>query len=149
MEYYFVYPHIKPGGYLIVDDVNIPTIGRFADVLFEDPMFELVETVLCTAIFRRTEAPAFDPLGAGWWTQPSNRRRISPKKSDLYLNDRPPSDHFSSRDLDGHLMHGRMWIPDDAVPPLGRRFAIAGLKDDAVFPSPNWIRRLMQRIRGL
>lgn len=68
IEYYFLYQHIKRGGYLIIDDLVIPTIGRLADFIAEDDMFELVEIVGCnTAIFRRTDAPTFDPTGDGWW----------------------------------------------------------------------------------
>lgn len=148
LEYYFIYPHIRQGGYLIVDDVHLPTIGRFADVLFEDPMFELVETVLCTAVFRRTSAPTFDPTGDGWSEQPFNRRRISPKKGKLYLGDRTPVDHFSSRHLDEHLESGRIWVVDDDTPPLGTKFAIAGLEQDALLPAPGRFSRIIRSLTG-
>ena len=45
MEYYFFYPHIKIGGYLIIDDIHIPTIGRMADILQEGAMWEFVSLV--------------------------------------------------------------------------------------------------------
>lgn len=76
IEYYYFYPHLRPGGILILDDVHIATIGRLADFIAEDPMFELVELVSTTAVFKRTSAPTFDPLGDGWWEQDFNRRRI-------------------------------------------------------------------------
>jgi predicted O-methyltransferase YrrM len=76
MEYYYFYPHLRAGGILIVDDVHIASIGRMADVIAEDAMFEPVELVSTTAVFRRTDAPAFDPTGDGWWLQNYNRRRI-------------------------------------------------------------------------
>ena len=76
MEYYYFYPHLRPGGLLIVDDVHIASIGRLADVIAEDAMFESVELVSTTAVFRRTDAPTFDPHGDGWWLQNFNRRRI-------------------------------------------------------------------------
>src|ERR1022692_1971501 len=76
-EYMRFYPYIKPSGYLIVDDVRIPTIGRMADILAEDEMWEFVEIVgNNTAIFRRTNAPMFNPKGDGWWTQKYNRARV-------------------------------------------------------------------------
>jgi hypothetical protein len=76
LEYYYFYPRMKPGGILIIDDVHIATIGRLADFINEDPMFEFVELVSTTAVFQRTDAPTFNPLGDGWWEQNFNRRRI-------------------------------------------------------------------------
>jgi predicted O-methyltransferase YrrM len=90
MEYYHFYPHLRTGGILIIDDVHIPTIGRFADILAEDAMFEPVELVSTTAVFRRTDAPTFDPTGDGWWIQNYNRRRIPrfiPYLKDFVLDD--------------------------------------------------------------
>ncbi len=78
LEYYFFYPHIRRGGILIVDDVHIPTVGRMADVIQEDDMFELLELVGTTAVFRRTLAETLSPTGCGWWTQKFNRRRMPP-----------------------------------------------------------------------
>ncbi|ULO24133.1 class I SAM-dependent methyltransferase [Methylocystis sp. SB2] len=86
LEYYYFYPHLKTDGLLVVDDIHIPTISRLADFLSEDQMFEKVEFVGSTAIFRRTDAPVFDPLGDGWWLQAFNRRRASFSK-DIYLED--------------------------------------------------------------
>lgn len=99
LEYYFFYPHIRTGGLLILDDVNIPTIGRLADFVAEDDMFELVAIVSTTAIFRRTEKPQFDPYGDGWWLQKYNRRRVSEER-DIFLADKPVVDEISSQKLD-------------------------------------------------
>jgi FkbM family methyltransferase len=76
LEYYYFYPHLKEGSLLIVDDVHIATIGRLADFINEDPMFEFVKLVATTAVFRRTGVKTFDPTGDGWWLQDFNRRRI-------------------------------------------------------------------------
>lgn len=86
LEYYYFYPHLKTDGLLVVDDIHIPTISRLADFLSEDAMFEKVEFIGSTAIFRRTDAPVFDPLGDGWWAQDFNRRRADFLK-DIYLKD--------------------------------------------------------------
>ncbi|MBI1981294.1 MAG: class I SAM-dependent methyltransferase [Methylocystis sp.] len=86
LEYYYFYPNLKTNGLLVVDDIHIPTISRLADFLSEDRMFEKLEFVGSTAIFRRTDAPIFDPLGDGWWLQDFNRRRASFLK-DIYLKD--------------------------------------------------------------
>ncbi len=78
MEYYHLYPHIRPGGLLLVDDIHLSTIGHLVDFIREDAMFELVDVVSTTAVFQRTDAPEFDPLGDGWWLQNYNLRRIAP-----------------------------------------------------------------------
>ena len=96
LEYYFLYPHLRPGGILIVDDVHIPTIGRMADILQEDAMFELVEVVTTTAVFRRTDSPALDPTGDGWWTQLFNRRRI-PESWEFHCGDGKRQPPFAQR----------------------------------------------------
>lgn len=77
LEYYYLYPHLKPGGLLIIDDIHIPTIGQLADFLKEDAMFDFTGHVGTTAFFRRTSAPVFDPMGDGWWLQQYNTRRFS------------------------------------------------------------------------
>lgn len=77
LEFYYFYPQIRTGGFLIVDDVQIASVGRMADFIQEDVMFDLVELVGNTALFRRTEAETFDPLGDGWWKQRFNQRRAA------------------------------------------------------------------------
>jgi hypothetical protein len=76
LEYWAVYPHIRPGGVLAIDDIHIPTIHRLFEFLREDPMFELVEVVPHTAFFRRTTAQTFDPECDGWYLQPFNTSRF-------------------------------------------------------------------------
>jgi hypothetical protein len=76
MEYWKVYPHIEPGGLLVVDDIHIPTIRHLFDFLREDSMFTLLETVGKTAFFERTNAPTFSPVEDGWWLQNYNTRRF-------------------------------------------------------------------------
>lgn len=104
LEYWAFYPHIKKGGYLILDDVCIPSIARLADIIAEDEMFELVETINATSVFRRTEAETFDPYADGWWTQRYNRRRVSSKR-EIFLNDGPVTEAVSSLRIDDKL-HG-------------------------------------------
>lgn len=104
LEYLALYPHLRPGGFLLLDDVDIPSIGRLGDFLAEDEMFELIEIVERTAVFRRTLAPTFDPAADGWWAQRYNRRRVSPRR-DIFLDDGPVVDRISSRRLD-HILRG-------------------------------------------
>lgn len=86
LEYFHVYPHIKPGGFLLLDDVQIPTIGRMADILQEDAMWHFVELMEWTAVFQRTDAPVFPSDGDHWWEQNYNRRRTD-TKLEFHLND--------------------------------------------------------------
>lgn len=75
LEYYFFYPHIRTGGWLVVDDIQIPNIANMVDILRKDAMFSLNRVVRTTAFFRRTDAPVFSPFGDGWWEQGYNQRR--------------------------------------------------------------------------
>ncbi len=74
LEYYFFYPHIRVGGWLVVDDIQIPNIANMVDILRKDTMFSLDRVVRTTAFFRRTKAPLFPPYGDGWWEQGYNQR---------------------------------------------------------------------------
>jgi len=75
LEYWAIYPHLREGAVLIVDDIQIPTIYELFLFLKDDDMFELIEIVGTTAFFRRTAAPLFDPHGDGWWLQRYNTKR--------------------------------------------------------------------------
>ena len=86
LEYYYFYRHLKAGGLLVVDDAQIPTIGRLVDFIAEDRMFETVEFIGQTVVFRRTAAPAFDPVGDDWWLQDYNRRRADFAKEILLVD---------------------------------------------------------------
>jgi hypothetical protein len=87
LEYWHLYPHLVPGGLLVVDDIHIPTLHHLFDFLREDEMFHLLEVAEKTAFFRRTDAPTFDPFGEGWWQQQYNARRF-PRTAGLSLRDR-------------------------------------------------------------
>jgi hypothetical protein len=78
LEYYHLYPHLAPGGLLIVDDIHIPTVGNLFDFLSVDEMFQVEEVVGATAFFRRTDAPTFPTTGDGHETQRYNRRAFEP-----------------------------------------------------------------------
>lgn len=75
LEYFHFYPNIKTGGLLIVDDLQIGTIGRMADVIQDDDMWDTVSIVGKTAIFKRTDTEGVPADGDHWWAQNFNRRR--------------------------------------------------------------------------
>lgn len=76
LEYYFVYPHIRVGGILMLDDIHIPTIRRMYEILRADAMWESLTVCGNLAILRRTAAEGVDALGDGWWQQGYNRPLI-------------------------------------------------------------------------
>lgn len=73
LEYYYLYQHIAQGGLLIIDDINIPSIKRMAEIIKSDDMFDCIDLVGKTMFFQRTSAPLFDPLADGWWEQGYNK----------------------------------------------------------------------------
>lgn len=73
LEYYYFYPLIATGGLLLVDDIQIPSIGRMFDIIKADEMFNLLDVVGNMAILRRSEAPLVDPQSDSWWLQGYNR----------------------------------------------------------------------------
>ncbi len=75
LEYWVVYPQIRSGGMLVVDDVHIPSITNLYRFLSADAMWRELEVVENTAFFARTDAPEIDPYGEGWWLQGFNTPR--------------------------------------------------------------------------
>ncbi len=73
LEYYYLYPVLQPRGLLLIDDIQIPSIGRMYDILKADDMFDLLEVVDNMAFFRRTDAQLINPLSDSWWLQGYNR----------------------------------------------------------------------------
>ena len=74
LEYFHLYPKLTPGGLLVLDDLQIPTVRRLYRFLRWDEMFSLELRVGRTAFLRRTEAPTFSPWGDDWERQRANRR---------------------------------------------------------------------------
>ena len=59
LEYYYLYPHIRADGLLIIDDIHIPSVANMFSVLCEDKMFLLENIIHTTGFLRRTNAPVF------------------------------------------------------------------------------------------
>ena len=84
LEYYFIYPHLRAGALLVLDDIHIPTIFRTFEFLKEDKMFALNAVVHNTAMFLRTDEATFHPLGDGWLLQEFNKKRFPVRWRKLY-----------------------------------------------------------------
>lgn len=95
LEYFHFYPHIREGGILIIDDLQIPTVGRMADVLREDAMWDFVTVVAKTGLFRRTGAEMTPPTGDHWWAQEFNQRRLPSYKYKAALRDGGEQESFA------------------------------------------------------
>jgi hypothetical protein len=76
LEYYYVYPKLRPGALLVIDDIHIPTIYNLHTFLAEDEMFDLVHIERTTSFFVRTGSPTFSPVGDGWEHQAFNKARF-------------------------------------------------------------------------
>lgn len=76
LEYYYVYPHLAPGALLVIDDIHIRSIHNLYAFLCQDRMSRPLGVTHTTAFFRRSDSPAFDPFGDGWWEQGYNRRTL-------------------------------------------------------------------------
>lgn len=103
LEYYFLYPFINVGGLLIIDDVNIPTIGRMADILVEDKMWQRIALIDATLVLKRTSAPTTNPFGDEWYDQMYNRHRVSSSRS-IFVPRLGKKNEISSLDLDKKIL---------------------------------------------
>jgi hypothetical protein len=74
LEYYYFYPQIVPGGLLLIDDIQIPSVNRMFEIVKAGDMFSLLEIIDDMAFFRRTSAPTIDPRSDSWWLQGYNRQ---------------------------------------------------------------------------
>jgi FkbM family methyltransferase len=76
LEYFVFYAWLRPGGILIVDDIQIPTINELYRFLLQDDSFRCHSVTNTTAYFERTNCTSFDMAGDGWWLQRYNAQRF-------------------------------------------------------------------------
>lgn len=74
VEFEFLFPHLDTGGWLVIDDLQIPSVHELFRFLRSSGEVELEEVVGRTAFFRRQEihSPAASNPD-GWWLQKMNR----------------------------------------------------------------------------
>jgi hypothetical protein len=78
LEYYYFYPQLREGALLFINNIHIPSLARFWDIVSEDRMFEVQQVIDTLGVLRRTSAPVFDPYGDNWCYQRYNQRRVPP-----------------------------------------------------------------------
>jgi SAM-dependent methyltransferase len=74
VEFAWLYPRIRPGGWLVVDDIQIPSVHELFRFLEKESSVVLEEVAVRTAFFRRLNRTASGP--DGWALQGMNRRAI-------------------------------------------------------------------------
>ena len=74
IEFAHLFPCIRPGGWLVVDDIQIPSVHELFGFLKKETSVVLEEVVVRTAFFRRVNVAASGP--DGWESQGMNRRTI-------------------------------------------------------------------------
>jgi precorrin-6B methylase 2 len=74
IEFAYLFPRIRLGGWLVVDDIQIPSVYELFKFLEEESSVVLEEVAVRTAFFRRVSASDHGP--DGWAKQGMNRRTI-------------------------------------------------------------------------
>ena len=72
VEFAYLFPRIRLGGWLVVDDIQIPSVYELFRFLKKEPSVVLEEVAVRTAFFRRAGDPGHSP--DGWVRQGMNRR---------------------------------------------------------------------------
>lgn len=74
IEFAYLFPRIKPGGWLVVDDIQIPSVYSLFHFLKKESSVTLEEVAVRTAFFRRIKVVESGP--DGWAQQGMNRHTI-------------------------------------------------------------------------
>ena len=74
IEFAYLFPLVRIGGWLVIDDIQIPSVNELFRFLRRNPEVLLEEIVVRTAFFRRVRV--LDNGPDGWEFQGINRRTI-------------------------------------------------------------------------
>jgi precorrin-6B methylase 2 len=74
IEFAYLFPRIRLGGWLVIDDIQIPSVYELFHFLKGESCVVLEEVAVRTAFFRRTNAVGHGP--DGWTSQGMNRHTI-------------------------------------------------------------------------
>ncbi len=84
IEYACLFPHVKAGGWLIIDDLQIPSVHELFRFLLREPGIELEEVVARTTFFRKLEQGTPNDAGPVLVAGPASEG-ASPQKPDTRL----------------------------------------------------------------
>ena len=74
LEFAYLFPRVRLGGWLVIDDIQIPSVHELFRFLGKESSVALEEVIVRTAFFRRVSAPEHSP--DGWLQQAMNRHTI-------------------------------------------------------------------------
>jgi precorrin-6B methylase 2 len=74
IEFAYLFPHLRAGGWLVFDDIQIPSVHELFSFLRKQSSVMLEEVVLRTAFFQRVSLSDSGP--DGWTSQGMNRHLI-------------------------------------------------------------------------
>jgi hypothetical protein len=74
IEFAYLFPRIRLGGWLVVDDIQIPSVYELFRFLGREPSVVLEEVAVRTAFFRRANVAEHGP--DGWALQGMNRHSV-------------------------------------------------------------------------
>ena len=74
VEFAYLFPRIRIGGWLVLDDIQIPSVYELFRFLKQESTVRLEEVVVRTAFFRRVSTAEHGP--DGWTLQGMNRHTI-------------------------------------------------------------------------
>lgn len=74
LEFLFLFPQVRAGGWVVIDDLQIPAVHELFRFMNLERSMRLEETVLRTAIFRKVSESLPGP--DGWQSQGINQRAV-------------------------------------------------------------------------
>ena len=77
IEFAYLFPHLRTGGWLVLDDLQIPSVFELFRFVKSSGEVALEEIAGRTAFFRRTRQGGHDAGNPdGWWLQKMNRSLV-------------------------------------------------------------------------
>ena len=74
LEFVYLFPHVRAGGWIVLDDLQIPSVYELFRFLRMEPAVALEEVTIRTAFFRKISECERGP--DGWERQRLNRHSI-------------------------------------------------------------------------